>query len=101
MAYLLINIFCTKNHWNRTTIVEIIVGGWVVSFLRHSVYIDHERVGWRGLPPTKGGIWRWGYAPSRKWIWIFLLKLCLGAFNDMLNAFLHQSQERHKWAGHW
>jgi len=32
MAYLL-NIICTKNYWNRTTIVEIIVGGWVVSFL--------------------------------------------------------------------
>jgi len=31
MAYLCSNI-CTKNYWNRTTIVEIIVGGWVVSF---------------------------------------------------------------------
>jgi len=31
MAYLLSNI-CTKNYWNRTTIVEIIIGGWVVSF---------------------------------------------------------------------
>ena len=31
MAYLLSNI-CTKNYWNRTTSVEIIVGGWVVSF---------------------------------------------------------------------
>jgi len=29
MAYLVSNI-CTKNYWNR--IVEIIVGGWVVSF---------------------------------------------------------------------
>jgi len=38
MAYLLRNI-CTKNYWNRKTIVEIIVGGWVVSFLRHSVEI--------------------------------------------------------------
>ena len=31
---------CTKNYWNRTTIVEIIVDGWVVSFFethRHSV----------------------------------------------------------------
>jgi len=37
MAYLLFNI-CTKNYWHRTTIVKIIVGGWVVSFLRHSVY---------------------------------------------------------------
>jgi len=32
MAYLLGNI-CTKNYSNRATIVEIIVGGWVVSFL--------------------------------------------------------------------
>jgi len=31
MAYLLINI-CTKDYWNRTTAVKIIVGGWVVSF---------------------------------------------------------------------
>jgi len=37
MAYFLSNI-CTKNYWNRATIVEIIVGGWVLSFLRHSVY---------------------------------------------------------------
>ena len=31
MAHLLSNVY-TKNYWNRTTIVEIIVGGWVVSF---------------------------------------------------------------------
>jgi len=31
MAYLLSNI-CTKNYWNPKTIVEIIVGGPVVSF---------------------------------------------------------------------
>jgi len=31
MAYLLSNNR-TKNYWNRTTIAEIIVGGWVVSF---------------------------------------------------------------------
>jgi len=24
--------YWTKNYWNRTTTVEIIVGGWVVSF---------------------------------------------------------------------
>ena len=30
MAYLLSNS-CTNNYWNQTTIVEIIVGGWVVS----------------------------------------------------------------------
>ena len=35
-AYLLSNIY-TKNYWNRKTIVEIIVGGWLVFFLRHSV----------------------------------------------------------------
>jgi len=29
--YLLSNI-CTKDYWNRTTIVEIIVSGWVVYF---------------------------------------------------------------------
>ena len=37
MAYLLSNI-CTKNYWNRTTIVEITVGGWVISFFWDSVY---------------------------------------------------------------
>jgi len=31
MAYLLSNIR-TKNYWNPRTIVEIIVGGWVLSF---------------------------------------------------------------------
>jgi len=31
MAYLLSNI-CTKNYWKWTTIIEIIFGGWVVSF---------------------------------------------------------------------
>ena len=36
MTYLRSNIY-TKNYWNRTTIVEIIVGDWVVLFLRHSV----------------------------------------------------------------
>jgi len=36
MAYLLSNVY-TKNYWNRTTTVEIILGGWVVSFFRHSV----------------------------------------------------------------
>jgi len=28
MAYLIINIFA-KNYWNWTTVVEIIVGGWL------------------------------------------------------------------------
>jgi len=32
-----------KNYWNKTPIVEIIVGGWVVSFLRHSVYHHKHR----------------------------------------------------------
>jgi len=36
MAYLL-SYICTENYLNRTTIVEIIVGDWIVSFLRHSV----------------------------------------------------------------
>jgi len=31
MTYLLSNT-CTKNYWNRTTTVAIIVGDWVVSF---------------------------------------------------------------------
>jgi len=30
MAYSFTNI-CSKNYWNRTLIVKIIVGGWVVS----------------------------------------------------------------------
>jgi len=41
MAYVLSNIY-TNNYWNRTTItiVEIIVGGWVVSFfeIQHTAY---------------------------------------------------------------
>jgi len=31
MAYLLIHV-CTQNYWILTTTVEIIVGGWLVSF---------------------------------------------------------------------
>jgi len=46
MAYSLANI-STANYWNRTATVEIIVGGWVVSFLRHSVV----RTVQRGVPP--------------------------------------------------
>jgi len=39
MAYLLSNI-CAKNYWNWiTTTVEIIIGGWVVSFFRDTVYV--------------------------------------------------------------
>jgi len=38
VAYLLSNI-CTKKYCNRTTIVESIVAGWVVSFFRDTVYI--------------------------------------------------------------
>jgi len=38
MAYLLNNI-CTTNYWNRTTVVEIIVGGWVVGYQRDTVYM--------------------------------------------------------------
>jgi len=38
IAYSLSNIY-TKNYWNRTTIVEIIVGGWVVPFFEtHYIY---------------------------------------------------------------
>jgi len=29
---ILLSNICTKNYWNLTTTVEIIVGGWVVSF---------------------------------------------------------------------
>jgi len=41
MAYLLSSI-CTKNYWNPTTIVEIIIGGWVVSFFRDTVHFEHK-----------------------------------------------------------
>jgi len=37
MAYTLSNI-CTQNYWNRIIIIKIIVGGWVVWFLRYNVY---------------------------------------------------------------
>jgi len=40
MAYSLSNI-CTKNCWNRTTVVKIIVGGWVVSVFE-TVYIGYR-----------------------------------------------------------
>jgi len=41
MAYLLSNI-CAERYWNRTTIVEIIVGGWVVScFETQCIYLRY------------------------------------------------------------
>jgi len=41
-AYLLSNI-CTENYWNRTTVVEIIVGGWVVSlFETQCMYLSKQ-----------------------------------------------------------
>jgi len=47
MAYLLSNI-CTKNYRNPTTIVEIIVGGWVVSFFEKqctkTIYLSWELI---------------------------------------------------------
>jgi len=39
MAYLL-NYICTKNYWNQTITVTIVIGGWVVYCLRHSVLIQ-------------------------------------------------------------
>jgi len=41
MAYLLSNI-CTKNYWNRTITVEIIDGGWVVSFFETQCIVSSE-----------------------------------------------------------
>jgi len=43
MAYSLSNI-CTKNYWNQTSIIKIIVGGWVVSFFFETVYIQDVTV---------------------------------------------------------
>jgi len=52
MAYLLSNIY-TKNYWNPTTIVEIIVGVWVVSFFetqcRRRPLFNAAKFGWRPL----------------------------------------------------
>jgi len=45
MAYLLSNIYA-KNYRNRTTIVEIIVGGWVVSFFETQCSIGLYLLGW-------------------------------------------------------
>jgi len=44
IAYSLSNI-CTKNYWNPTTIIEIIVGGWVVSFFETKcIYKNRKRL---------------------------------------------------------
>jgi len=43
MVYLRSHI-CTKNYWNRTTIVEIIVGGWVVSFFETQCILKAQAV---------------------------------------------------------
>jgi len=50
-AYLLRNI-CTKNYWNPTTIVEIIVVSWVVSFFWDTVYVRRCSL---LLPTGQGG----------------------------------------------
>jgi len=49
MAYLLRNIY-SKNYWNRSTIVEIIVGGWVVSFFETQCILK-ALLSW-GMPVT-------------------------------------------------
>jgi len=41
MAHLLSNI-CSKNYWNQTITAEIIIGGWMVYFLGHSVYHNNK-----------------------------------------------------------
>jgi len=43
MAYILSNI-CSKNYWYPTTIVEIVVGGWVVYFFETPCSICCVRV---------------------------------------------------------
>jgi len=40
MAYLLSNI-CTKNYCNQTAVVEIIDGGWAVSFFETLCTLRH------------------------------------------------------------
>jgi len=44
MAYLLSNI-STEIYWNQTTIVEITVGGWVVSFFETQCICQHAPSG--------------------------------------------------------
>ena len=50
MAYLLRNI-CTKNYWNRTTIVEIIDGRWVVFFFDTQCTLAEKMGGCGDLGP--------------------------------------------------
>ena len=38
---------CTKNYWNLTAAVEIIVECWVCAFLQHSVYPEPAALLWR------------------------------------------------------
>jgi len=57
MAYLLCNIF-TKNYWNPTTIIEIIVGGWVVFETQCRCGLDLHR-------PTRRGKFQGERGPAR------------------------------------
>jgi len=58
MTYLLLSNICTKNYWNRTTTVEIIVCDWVVSFFETHCSLPSRlpqareclRCVWNGLP---------------------------------------------------
>jgi len=66
MAYLLSNI-CTKNYWNRTTIVEIIVGGWVASFFETQCScLIAAHIAWSNvLPGRLCGHWTWTIRTAR------------------------------------
>jgi len=65
MAYLLSNI-CVKNYWNQTTIVEIIVGDWVVFFFWDTVYAYESAFGYsNGIL----AIFHVGYNGSWKCVW--------------------------------
>jgi len=66
MAYLLINIY-TKNYWNRTTTVKIIIAGWVAYFLRHSVVMGSKSlhcVSKKVYPPTTND----NYNTIKRWV---------------------------------
>jgi len=77
MAYLRSNI-CTKNYWNRTTIIEIIVGGWVVSFFETPCIDEVHTATW---PFIMAALW------NRASHYVFVLWFLISSFLFLLSFF--------------
>jgi len=97
MAYSLSNN-CTKNYWNQTTTVEIIVEGWAVYFFfRHSVDAARWWLTWWNSGECvmstsrcfkhSPSVMSSGASADEQWHVLLVISFCRAA---TLNAILHQ-----------